>query len=368
MKIYNSTYKDFLDYIRDRDVVCYGAGKMLDEMSASLTDLPIVSRSLHIVDGDENKIGSIRRLFDRGIYIQKPDLTIQNMHSPIVLITSAAIVDIIDILEGYNKDDLEVFSFLMMRKAKYDKELISIEDREEILGSFETMQIPKRIHYFWFGCHDIPDEYKKNIETWNKYCPSYEIIRWDESNCNINENRYAREAYDKGKYGFVPDYFRLKKVYEYGGIYLDTDVELLKPLDDLLYLTAYAGFEDNEKVALGVGFGAIKGFPLLKEMYQVYEDISFIKDDGSLNTIASPVYQTAILKKHGLICDGGMQIVDNMTILPMNYLTVQSNHTGKRYITSKSFSIHKYAASWFDEKDRANKHKAEELLQAIESV
>lgn len=368
MKIYNSTYKNFMNYIRNRDVVCYGAGKMLDEMSESLTEMPRLCHSLSIVDGDECKIGNRRVIFDRELNIQKPNDTIQNMRKPIVLITSAAIVDIINILESYYKDDLEVFSFMAMRKAEYDIELITIEDCEELLGSCETRQIPKKIHYFWFGHNDIPDEYKRNIETWEKYCPSYEIIRWDENNCNISENRYAKEAYERRKYGFVPDYFRLKMIYEYGGIYLDTDVELLKPLDDLLYLTAYAGFEDNEKVALGVGFGAIKGFPLLKEMYEVYENISFIKNDGSLNTTASPTYQTSILKKHGLKCNGRMQIVDNMTILPMNYLTVQSNHTGKRYYTSNSFSIHKYAASWFDERDRVNKRKAEELINSIEFI
>ena len=215
---------------------------------------------------------------------------------------------------------------------------------------------------------DIPDGYKKNIETWNKWCPDYELVCWNESNCNIDECKYAREAYKQGRYGFVPDYFRLKVIYEQGGIYLDTDVKLLKSLDELLFLPAYAGFEDNEKVAFGVGFGAKAGFSILKEMYEQYEDMNFVNEDGSLNTIASPTYQTSILRKHGLICNGKMQIVDGMTILPMNYLTVQSNHTGRQYITKNSFSIHQYAASWFAEKDRENKRKAEELLKKMEMI
>ena len=133
-------------------------------------------------------------------------------------------------------------------------------------------------------------------------------------------------------------------------------------------MNAYAGFEDNEKVAFGVGFGAKANFPILKEMYELYENVEFVNQDGSLNTIASPTYQTNVLIEHGLVCNGRMQIVDGMTILPMNYLTVQSNHTGRQYITKSSFSVHQYAASWFSDKDRENKRKAEELLENMEMI
>ena len=109
-------------------------------------------------------------------------------------------------------------------------------------------------------------------------------------------------------------------------------------------------------------------FRQLKEMYELYENVEFVNQDGSLNTIASPTYQTNVLIEHGLVCNGRMQIVDGMTILPMNYLTVQSNHTGRQYITKSSFSVHQYAASWFSDKDRENKRKAEELLENMEMI
>lgn len=367
MKLYNSYYNRFLEYIKGKNLICYGAGKMLDEMSEMFTELPILCKSIQIVDGDTEKQGTERILYGRKYMIRNIDDVITADCETVVLITSGYISEILEKLR-IKLHDTPVFSFLLMRKENYERELITIEDCDKLLGRKDVEQIPRKIHYFWFGGKDIPDSYKRNIETWYRCCPDYEIIRWDENNCNLDECIYIKEAYEKGKYGFVPDYFRLKVVYEQGGIYLDTDVKLLKSLDELLFLSAYAGFEDNEKVAFGVGFGAKAGFYVLREMYEMYKNISFINPDGSLNTIASPIYQTDVLKRHGLVCNGRMQIVDGMTILPMNYLTVQSNHTGRQYITENSFSIHQYAASWFTDKDRENKRKSEELLKGMEMI
>lgn len=368
MKLLNAYYGHFLKYIRGKDLICYGVGKMLDEMSEVLNDLPCRCRSLKLVDGNPEKQGKKRKVFSLEYTVESLNKALANRDNAVILITSGALSEILEFLEKKLPGDIPVFSFLLMRKENYERELITIEDCEEIMGKSDHEQIPRKIHYFWFGGKEIPDDYKRNMETWKKWCPDYEIIRWDETNCNLEECQYVKEAYEQGKYGFVPDYFRLKVVYEQGGIYLDTDVKILKPYDELLYLSAFSGFEDNDKVAFGVGFGARPGFNLLKEMYKTYEGVNFIKEDGTLNTIASPSYQTEVLKKHGLICNGRMQIVDEMTILPMNYLTVQSNHTGRQYITKNSFSVHQYAASWFNDKDRQNKRKAEELLKNMEMI
>lgn len=368
MKLYNALYDRFLEYVKNKNIICYGAGKMLDEMCGTFPKLSEICNSISIVDGDSNKQGTKRIIFDKVYFIQDIESVLRKKKNAVILITSAALFEILDVLRKQKNKEIPVFSFLLMRKENYENNLITIEDCDGLMGKDNIEHIPRKIHYFWFGGKEIPDDYKRNIETWIQYCPNYEIVRWDESNCNIEECTYAKEAYVEGRYGFVPDYFRLKIIYDYGGIYLDTDVKLLKPLDELLFLEAYAGFEDNKKVAFGVGFGARKGFPLLKEMYESYMKLSFVQLDGSLNMTASPTYQTEILKKHGLVCNGRMQVVDGMTILPMNYLTVQSNHTGRRYLTKNSFAIHQYAASWFTDKDRNNKHKAEELLASMEMI
>lgn len=356
-----------MDYVKGKRVICYGAGKMLDEMCLAMPELDKSCQKISIVDGDEKKRGLERHIFGKCFVINNKEY-LKDFKDGVLLVTSGAIYEIINDLQSLITDEIPVFSFYLMRREKYEHDVITVLDEKEIIGKHNTEQIPRVIHYFWFGKNNIPNEYLKNIETWEKHCPDYKFVLWNEKNCDIAECDYAKEAYEKGRYGFVPDYFRLKRVYEYGGIYLDLDVELLKPLDELLYLEAYAGLEDNNHVAFGVGFGSRKNFPLLKEMYEVYEKISFVNPDGTLNTTASPNYQTDVLKHHGFESNGKMQIIDGMTILPMNYLTVQSPHTGRRYITKNSFSIHKYAASWFTEEQRANKLFAEKLLNTVEMI
>ena len=111
------------------------------------------------------------------------------------------------------------------------------------------MAIPKKIHYCWFGGNPLNKRTLRYIERWKELCPDFEFIRWDETNCDMNANEYVRGAYQSGKWAFVSDYFRLKALYEQGGVYLDTDVELLRPFGDLLELSGFAGFEDAEHVA-----------------------------------------------------------------------------------------------------------------------
>ena len=166
------------------------------------------------------------------------------------------------------------------------------------------MSIPKKIHYCWFGRNPLPESAKKCIESWKKYCPAYEIIEWNENNFDLTENRYAREAYEQKKWAFVSDYARLKIVYEQGGIYMDVDVELIKPLDELTELDGYMGFEkeiDGQMwIATGLGFGARAGHPIVGALLKDYEDIPFIKEDGRLDTESCPGRNTRTLRTFGL--------------------------------------------------------------------
>lgn len=145
------------------------------------------------------------------------------------------------------------------------------------------MSIPKIIHYCWFGGGPISEADRKCMESWKKYCPDYKIIEWNEQNFEISANRYAQQAYEAKKYAFVSDYVRLAVVYEYGGIYLDTDVELVRPLDELLELPGFMGFQNNNEVATGLGFGACKGNPVVQALLRDYDALDFIKADGSVD-------------------------------------------------------------------------------------
>lgn len=139
------------------------------------------------------------------------------------------------------------------------------------------MSIPKIIHYCWFGGGAISPENRKCMESWKKYCPDYKIMAWNEQNFDISQNRYAQQAYEAKKYAFVSDYVRLAVLYEYGGIYLDTDVELVRPLDELLELPGFMGFQTNNEIATGLGFGARKGNSVVQALLRDYDALDFLK-------------------------------------------------------------------------------------------
>ena len=143
--------------------------------------------------------------------------------------------------------------------------------------------IPKIIHYCWFGGNPLPPSAEKCIESWKKFCPDYEIRRWDESNYDITKNQYMQEAYQCKKWGFVPDYARLDIIYDHGGIYLDTDVEIIKTFDELLDCVAFGGVEqESPYVALGLGFGAEKGNDIIRQLRDKYDELHFM-EDGQMN-------------------------------------------------------------------------------------
>ena len=168
-------------------------------------------------------------------------------------------------------------------------------------------KIPKKIHYCWIGGKPIPEHNRKIMESWKKFCPDYEIIEWNESNYDFTKNRYMKEAFENKKWGFAPDYARLDIIYKYGGIYLDTDVELVKPLDDLLNLKGFIGFCQGEHCNLGEGFGAIPHHPLIKEILDYYDNLSFILDNGDFNQTPSPVYQTNVLFQLQKFCPSNLR-------------------------------------------------------------
>ena len=208
--------------------------------------------------------------------------------------------------------------------------------------------IPKKIHYFWFGGNEKPKSVQKCINSWKKYCPDYEIIEWNETNFDIHCMPFVEQAYEAKKYAFVSDVARLMVVYEYGGIYMDTDVEVIKQLDDLLENRAYMSFENNENINTGQGFGAEAGIPFFKEHIDVYRNWNFINDDGTYNQIGCPKVATDLFKTKGIFLDGSEQTVCDIHIYPAEYFNPYDSLTGKLTKTPNTYSIHWYDASWSD--------------------
>ena len=206
--------------------------------------------------------------------------------------------------------------------------------------------IPKTIHYCWFGGKPLPTSAIKYIETWKKYLPDYEIIEWNESNFDLDKYPFAREALENNKYAFITDVCRLYVLKEYGGIYMDTDVEVLKPLDIFLEKAAFSGFENDDFVPTGI-MASEKGGTWVTELLKYYDNRSFVKEDGELDTQSNTFIITQIMKEKGFIMNNTFQeIKEYVSFYPNDYFCPKSYKTGSIDLTENSYCIHHFAKSW----------------------
>lgn len=210
--------------------------------------------------------------------------------------------------------------------------------------------IPKIIHYCWFGGKPLPKSAEKCIASWKKYLPDYEIKRWDESNFDVNAIPYTREAYAACKYAFVSDYARFWILYHYGGVYFDTDVEVIRPIDDIINRGGFLGVESNRNgiytVNPGLGFAATQGTAVIGEMMNLYSTFHFINTDGASDLKNIVEITTDYLSSKGLQNTDEIQECCGFTIYPKDYFCPIDYDTRELKITENTRTIHHYAESW----------------------
>lgn len=209
-----------------------------------------------------------------------------------------------------------------------------------------VFMIPKTIHYCWFGGKQKPKLAQRCIESWKKYCPDYEIIEWNESNFDVNQNPYTKLCYQQQKWAFLSDYVRLWAVFHYGGIYFDTDVEVLRSFDSLLSHEAFYGFESSEYIASGLGFGAVAHHATTEAMLKKYDALT--DEFGNLKTVGCPTLNTEALISLGMKPNGEKQTVAGAVLLPVDYLNPLEDATGIVRKTKNTLSIHWYTKSALD--------------------
>lgn len=195
--------------------------------------------------------------------------------------------------------------------------------------------IPKIIHYCWLSGDEIPDTLKKCMESWRKYLPDYTFMLWDRSRFDIESVPWVKEAFEVKKYAFAADYIRLYAVYNYGGIYMDMDVEVLKSLNPMLTRPYILGYEKQNGIEAGI-FGGEKGGEWLKKCLDYYDGRHFIDKNGEMDTLPLPRIMYKCLSDD----------IKTMTIFPNEYLTAKSYYTGEITVTENTYSIHHFAGSW----------------------
>jgi mannosyltransferase OCH1 and related enzymes len=215
--------------------------------------------------------------------------------------------------------------------------------------------IPKKIHYCWFGRNPLPESALKCIESWRKFFPDYEIVEWNEDNFDVNSIPYTSQAYAARKYAFVSDYARFKILYDHGGVYFDTDVEVIKPMDSIIEKGPFMGFEIDSNTAKGicgainpgVGFGTVKHQEFLSQLLDYYKGLRFDVNEGNkVTTIVT--HTTNLFKDYGLSPEEGIQTVAGFTLYPKEYFNPFDDNTGRLKITHNTYTIHWYSKTWID--------------------
>lgn len=211
--------------------------------------------------------------------------------------------------------------------------------------------IPKVIHYCWMSGEPFPELIQECIDTWKKILPDYQIIEWNKENFDVNISSFTKEAFEAKKYAFVSDYVRLYALYNYGGIYLDSDIKVLKSFTDLLNNRAFSGFESNDRVGVWL-LASEKGNPLFKEMLDCYKDKHFIKSDGRLDLEPNTSLLKSILKKYGVEFNNKYQKNDYITIYPKEYFCPLDGTTGEVNITNNSYAMHLFNGAWLSKEQK----------------
>lgn len=359
MQIQNVDFKEFaqITKIENQKIIIWGVGTFFHTcIPYLLKEYQLNDSVCALVDGDKDKWNRSILLNEKEFVIQPPAVLEKEWKHCALLITSSYFAGIIDFVESIKMDqDMKCFiaPFMFCRHSENDF-------RKYKAGS---RQIPKVIHYCWFGKKEIPEKNKRCIESWKKYCPDYEILEWNEENYDLRKNRYMYQAYQTGKYGYVPDYARIDLLYHYGGIYFDTDVELIKSIDELLYLRGFTSFEEYPMVNFGGGSGSVKGLEVLKDILEYREKIDFIARDGARNLLTCGFYETVPLLEQGLKIDNTIQNVKGLTILTSDYFHVKSSVTKEIHIKENTMGIHDFNWSWVTERQKEEQRRTSEFVK-----
>ena len=313
------------------------------------------------IDNDEEKWETIISICEKRLSIHSPEYLKACKRSTVLLLNVSRFSDVLNQLEGMEcttEMDCYIMPMMCIHNFCYQK-----SGGKAIMSG--SPLIPKKIHYMWLGKQKIPHKLQKCIDSWKRFCPDYEIIRWDENNYDIVKIPYMKEAYEAGAYGFVPDYARLDILFNNGGIYMDTDVEILRGLDSLLYQEAFCGVEKWQVLNFGGCSGAVKGHPMLKRFLDARAQISFIDKNGKKNKTTCGFYDTRVAIEHGYVIDGTTQNIGGMNIYASDYFHPYDYMSGSVQCTEHTYSVHWFNGGWLDENMRMENEEAVRRFEQI---
>lgn len=345
MRLKETTLEGFVSMIKSsgRKIVGYGAG-VIGKLAfpAFIEKNDLADQVLFIADADARKQGEAVQIGNREVAICSAECFHAIRGDFVVLITSSRYgtvleyLERLDILEGI---DAYILPQMLVKECR-------TFERQPIVRKSETPMIPRVIHYCWFGGSALPDELKKCQESWRRFCPGYQIVEWNEENYDVGKYAYTRQAYRHCKWSFVSDMARLDILHAQGGIYLDTDVELIRGLDELLCQPGFVGVEKWGVINTGGGCGAVPGHPAIRRMLDYRLSFSFERKDGSLNLESSGYYESKPLTDCGFRAENILQTIDDLTVYTSDFFHPYDYMSKETYITENTYGIHHFKGSW----------------------
>lgn len=364
MILNNCGYKEFAEKIKkgNKKIIVYGAGMIGQVIVPYLVEEYGLYDNLEcFVDLDQRKWQNNVKICGKEYEIAKPDFLKTIDNSYVLLITNSKFTSVINFLDSIsNLDKVNGYIVPIMQ-------IFESGNNESITVQRNRQQpvIPPKIHYCWFGGKEMPDFLKSCILSWEKMCPDYEIIEWNEDNYNVNRHDFTKEAYGKGKYGFVSDVARLDILYENGGIYLDTDVTLIKRLDDFLYQDGFIGTEKWGNINSGGGCGFTAGHFMLKKILDYREQFHFVLEDGTLNMETNGMYETKVFLEEGFKPNNCLQSVGNVTVYPFYIHHPYDYMSCEMQKKPATVSVHHFYGGWMEEVDYLNKKDTQNQYRNI---
>lgn len=350
MRIQNAPIEKFISYISDKNMYIYGLG----EVFWQFTKREAFNHMQKSIVGyiDNGKAGQEITISGSSFPVQGVEC-LHNVGNAVVLLCSTKQLDGMyqALCEQNLSDNIECFILPLIWAVSDGKNDSNVIDK--ICMTTESPdRIDRKIHCFWFSGEKKPEDYQRCIDSWKRVCPDYEIIEWNAQNYDCEKTPFVKQAFEKRKWAFVSDYARLDVIYQYGGIYLDMDVELLKRPDAWLKFDAFFNFGTQHDIDLGSGFGSVKNNQFIGQLLELYRDRDFCDHDGKpmVWEYVQPVYIRDTFKSRGIRLDGSMQLVDDMLILPRRYHTPIDDFLFDNYVQSEdTVGIHHYNAGWCSE-------------------
>lgn len=348
MILNNSSFEELRKVVikENKRIILFGAGVIgRTTLMYKLDELNLVDRVSYYVDNDPKKWGHIYEFNTHKFEVRSSQCLKEVCGEQFIIIITMSqyysVVKQLDKMNNLNNVICYIAPIMFINQYKN-------EDVVELLRESKTPLIPKKLHYMWFGGKQLPEGLQKCVDSWKKYCPDYEIICWNESNYDVEKSTYMKQAYENKKWGFIPDYARLDLLYHYGGIYMDTDVELVRSLDDLLYQSAFCCVEKWQVVNFGSCSGAVKGHEAIGELLDYRKNIAFINEDSTFNMSASGMYEMPPLYKNGYKVNGKLQSVKGLNIYPYDFFNPYDYMTGQTQISLNTYGIHHFNGGWVE--------------------